>query len=229
MAESCSVKECSGNLTDYRLGLGLCYVGICSDVAACAGSLAILLLYLTWKDLRRTGAQQIITYLAIADLCTALVRMAEDCLIIWTTNNNNDATSCEDQFKTICQITIFLSLCSILASFLWTAILAFYFYLSVSGRSRLAAQMVPLYHVLAWGSPVVVALVFLCTDTLAYAPFVTAMWCLLGDPTIFYHKPFVGSSTGVHVAIKAPEMLGFVFILVMYTATVVSIWRKNVS
>ena len=227
MDEGCpQIEDCHRyNLTDYRLGIALCYVAMLSDVSSCVGSLAIILLYVAWKDLR-TGAQRIITYLAVADLCSAVTYVVEDVTLI-VNYSYDDNELCYLYYNTICKIITHFSMCAIMASYLWTAILALYFYLVVCNRSRLAMKLMPTFHVIAWGLPVVTSLPFLCTDTQPYAPFVSSVWCILDYPDRFYSEPYLGDG-GVHVAVKLPEMLGYCFILLLYTVTIVSI-SKMVS
>ena len=204
------------NLTSDELGSAPVIVGMASDFVACLGSLAILLLYVGEKDLRK-GAQSIITFLAIADLCTATFYLIGDLDILIS-----GPDVCDNYCKTICTTITYLSMCSILSSFLWTAILALYFLLFVLNFVKLAERLVPLYHVLAWGLPVMIGLCFLTTDTLLYAPFVSGVWCLIDSSDNLFNN----GVNAVHVAIKVPEFLGYLMLLVLYLTTVSIMCKK---
>ena len=65
----------------------------------------------------------------------------------------------------------------------------------------------PLYHVIAWGLPVLIGLCFLSTDTLLYAPFVSGI-------------------NAFHVAIKVPEFFGYLLLVVLYLTTISIMCKK---
>ena len=219
---------CRYNLTSYKIGSPPIYIAITSDLASCVGSLAILLLYIAYKDLRKKGAQSIITFLAIADLCAAISYILGDVGVLYYDEGTDNANrSCDDSTycMDICQITTYLVFCSITASFLWTAILAFHFCLiAVFNAVQLAGKLMPLYHVIAWGSPVLIGLAFLSSDTLGSAPFVSGVWCFTDAPVNSYAERHIG----VKVALKLPEFIGYLFVLVLYV-TSVAIMCKRVS
>ena len=204
------------NLTSDELGSAPVAVGMVSDFVACLGSLAILLLYVGEKDLRK-GAQSIITYLAIADLCTAAFYLMGDVNILIS-----GPEACDNYCKTICTTITYCIMCSILSSFLWTAILAFHFLFVVSNCVKLAGGLVPLYHVIAWGLPVLIGLCFLSTDTLLYAPFVSGTWCLVGSNDNLFNSGI----NAFHVAIKVPEFFGYLLLVVLYLTTIFIMCKK---
>ena len=207
---------CRDNLTSYKIGITSIVIAILSDVAACVGSLAIILLYITWKDLRR-GAQSIITWLAIADLCTAVSYISGDVVVLYY--YEAQGRDCDSLCENLCRITTYLVFCSITASFLWTAILAFHFYLILVCKSTRLDLATPLYHVIAWGLPVLIGLIFLSTETFPYAPFVSGVWCFIENPVIAYGSKN-DINIGTKVALKIPEFVGYIFVLVLYVASI---------
>ena len=218
-------STCGANMTYYSLGRVLCYIGMVSNTLSCLGSVAIVLIYLAWKDLRRKGAQSIITYLTIADFCTSFSYLVGSVNILEFSGESH-AGRCE-VYSTVCQIESYVVTWSSMTSYLWASILAFYFYFSiVYDKPVLALQLMPLYHVIAWGVPILIVLPLLCVGKLAYAPYVSGVWCYMNVPSEFYKRPFLGERPEVQVLVKLPEIFGYILILVFYTATRVSIHRK---
>ena len=217
--------RCDGNWSSFTLGPIPCFIGIASDVASSLGSIAIVLIYLKWKDLRRLGAQSIVTYLAVADFCTTFAYLAGSVNIVKFTGEK-DVGKCA-LYSTICDIESYIVTWSTMSSYLWTTILAFYFCLSiVYNKPKLALRLMPLYHMIAWGIPMFFALPLLCFDKLAYSPYVAGIWCYINVPSKFYKPPFLGERTVVSVLVKLPEILGYILILALYTATRISIHKK---
>ena len=198
------------------------YVAIVSDLFACLGSLAIIVLYIAWKDLRR-GAQSIITWLAIADLCAAISYILGDVAVLYY--DEDKGHECESLCFIVCQITTYMVFCSISASFLWTAILALHFcLLAVFNNAQLAEKLMPLYHVIAWGLPVLIGLIFLSTETLAFAPFVSGVWCFISAPVKTYK--YNDRDVGIKVALKVPEFIGYCIVLVLYVSSITIMCKK---
>ena len=74
---------------------------------------------------------------------------------------------------------------SMLASFLWTTILAFYFYLIiVYRRVQVAARLMPLYHIVAWGFPLFIVIPLVATRYLGYAPYAASNWCFVKNTNV---------------------------------------------
>ena len=200
----------------FDIGLLPTYLSLSSSSLSCLGSLLILLAYVVLKDMR-TGAQKVITLLAIADFFTAFG------YIIGGVNYKRhfgltDAASCK-RFNTICEIQSFITTWSSMCSFWWTSILAFYFFLVlVFNRSSLAAKLVPVYNVLAWLGPLTIVLPLLMTDNLGYAPYVASNWCYIKDKD--YATQSLGHSRKVTALLfvggKLWEIMTYVWISVLY-------------
>ena len=226
---SCSVEsQCGDDLTDLRLTEIPCYVGMVSNTLSCLGSVAIVLIYLAWKDLRRKGAQSIVTYLAIADFFTALAYFLGSLnIFIFYENSTDRSFSLCQVFGIVCDIESFVIAWSSTASFLWTLILSFYFYTAiVLKKNRLVMELMPVYHIIAWGLPILILLPLLGTNNLLYAPFVTGVWCYMDIPDKLFAAPFVGLPVWLQVMVKLPELLGYGAIFVAYAATVYSIYKQ---
>ncbi len=87
----------------------------------------------------------------------------------------------------------------------------------------------PIYHLIAWGIPVLVAFPLLCTGKLPFAPFVGGLWCYVTVHGSFQHvEPFSEKHIAVAVSVKLPEFFAFVIIVLLYSATVINI-RRQVS
>ena len=163
----------------FDIGLLPTYLSLASSSLSCLGSLLILLAYILLKDMR-TGAQKVITLLAVADFFTAFG------YIIGGSNYLEhfdvvDSTRCK-RFHVVCEIQSFVTTWSTMSSYLWTSILAFYFFLVlVFNRSALAGKLLPFYNILAWAVPLTIMIPLLLTDNLGYAPFVASNWCYIKD------------------------------------------------
>lgn len=134
-----------------------------------------------WKDLQ-TGSRSIITFLAIADFFTALG------YIVGSVNygihlNQPPATPQCVNFDMICTIQSYVTSWSSISSFLWTSALAVYLYLIVvHNNAPLAAKLIPYFHVVCWGFPILVCLPLLITNNLGYSPYAASTWCYIYEP-----------------------------------------------
>ena len=155
------------------------YVAIVSSGFSCLGSILIVVTFFVLKDMR-SGAQKIITFLALADFVSAAgyIVGSSNFLIHF---NKTDHKECQ-VFQDICVTQATFTSWSSLVSFLWTAILAFYFYLiMVYRRVQVAARLMPLYHIVAWGLPLFVVVPLAATSHLGYAPYAASNWCFVKD------------------------------------------------
>lgn len=221
-------RECGERLSSFTLGPVPSYIGIVSDSLSCVGSVAMVLIYLAWKDIRKRGAQSIVTFIAIADFFTALSYFSGSVNIL-THYNVTDEQKCKE-FATVCEIESYILTVAGMSSYLWTIILAFYFYNITSSRRsnrEAATKLMPIYHLIAWGIPVLVAFPLLCTGKLPFAPFVGGLWCYVTVHGSFQHvEPFSEKHIAVAVSVKLPEFFAFVIIVLLYSATVINIRRQ---
>ena len=166
------------------LGFNSVYISTVSCSASCVGSGLIVLTYLLWKDIR-TGLRKIVTFLAIADFFTAAGYLLGNANYVhYNRHVTQDEVGACYLFDTVCQIQAFVTSWSSLSSFIWTAILAVYLYWAlVKGDPKSPGEYFVLYHVLSWGSPLLVMLPLLCTGSLGYSPFASGGWCFIATPT----------------------------------------------
>eukprot|EP00731_Ephydatia_muelleri_P014840 Em0008g560a len=216
--DSCSYVSDRGGSTARAISV----VAIFSSLLSCMGSVLIVYVYLRWPAIR-SGSRAIITYLAIADFVTGFgYIMGSSNYLQYTSYGNVTAMPastkvelCNNLFTPVCKIQSFLTTSSSMMSFLWTLILAIYLHMTVvKNRVRLVQQLVPLYHVIAWGLPTVVIFVMLATDVLGYAPVASANWCFIGvirDTTVRIAMIMVGG--------KFLEIITYVVALVLFVST----------
>ncbi|XP_019849009.1 PREDICTED: probable G-protein coupled receptor 157 isoform X2 [Amphimedon queenslandica] len=223
------VQKCS-NDSDFRLpdfGTGPLAVSLTSCSLSVVGSIITILPYLLWKDVR-TGLRRVITYLAIADFFTASgYIMASINYIVYDIKtehmqNHRKGEPCT-RFDEVCQIQAYISSWSSYSSFWWTLLLALFFYFAiVKGGTKKVEKYFPLYHVLSWGSPILVMFPLLVTGSLGYSLFAAGGWCFIGGDSEVGKSSFVKYSLSPVSIIKilaggkAFEIFTYVWIIAMY-------------
>lgn len=212
-----SVTNCSskGGLVSFDLGRVPSYISITSSSCSCLGSLLVLFAYFTLKDIR-TGAQKVITLLAVADFFTAFGYIVGS--VNFLTHFNHTSTAGCKVFTELCEVQSFITTWSTMASYCWTCFLAFYFFLIlVFNRPRLAAGLLPLYNVVSWLGPLLIVLPLLLTGKLGYAPYVASNWCYIKDTdykTKLLKKPTV--IVYLFLAGKFWEIISYLVVIVLY-------------
>ena len=209
------------SLSEFGLGPAPCYVGIVSYTLSCLASILIIFLYIAWKDLRDNGAHSIITFIAISDFFTAFAYMIGSVnLLAYTYNRHLLKPSWHhcSIFKIVCEIHSYIVTWGTVSSYIWTVILSFYFYFGIAYNHNLMKKLMPLYHILAWGAPIVVVFPLLYLKKLAYAPFVSGIWCYM---KIYRNMPPFASDGHIvaTVSVQLPELISFVLIVVVFFIT----------
>ena len=182
-ADSCPHPYDCQNITtendkyvSFDIGRAPSYVAIASSTLSCLGSFLIFATFLLLKD-TRTGAQKIITFLAIADFISAAGYILGSINFLV----HFDKQSC-GVFQTLCKIQASITSWSSLSSFCWTLILAFYFYMViVYNRKALASRLLPLYHIIAWIGPLFVIVPLTALKILGYARYAASNWCFVAQ------------------------------------------------
>ena len=195
-------------------------VAIVSCTLSVLGSLLIVYTYARWQDLR-TGSRSIITYLAIADLVTALGYFAGSINYLL---HYGKPEQCR-VFDTTCQIQSFVTTTSSLCSFAWTLFLAVYLYLIiVRAKITLANKLIPLFHIVAWGVPLLITLPLLIMGKLGYSPYAVSNWCFIRD-TLPHNDPkyLCGHLNNEELILalvggKAWEITTYLLVIVLYAA-----------
>lgn len=234
----CPDKEvmCEG-LHSVRYEPYTIHYSMISCALSCIGSIAIILTFLCWKDIR-SGSRTIITYLSIADFLTAAgYLMGSINFLIFrqaSEQHGEVAVAACQRFDSICQIQAFISSYSSMSSFIWTSVLAFYlFWTVVKGEVRIVNRLFPLYHLLAWGLPVVIMLPLLIASRLGYSPIAASGWCYIrtdqltsseGDET--KNKLSLENIALIFVGGKAVEIGTYAIVITLYLGVWCSIRRE---
>ena len=218
------------SLSEFSLGPVPCYVGMVSNTLSCVASVLIISLYITLKDLRDNGAQSIITFIAISDFFTAFGYMIGDIHLLAYSYNDHlvkpDWGLCSIS-KNACEIGSYIVTWATMTSYIWTIILSLYFYFTIAHNRNMTKKFMPLYHILAWGVPILVVFPLLCFKKLAYAPFVSGIWCYIE----IYHNmpPFTKGNNVTATFVQLPELILFMLILVVFIFTCWKFHKQTVS
>ena len=220
----------NSSLSEFSLGPAPCYIGIISDSLSCVASILIISLYIAWKDLRDNGAQSIITFIAISDFLTAFGYMIGSINLLAYSYNDRlvkpDWGRCSI-FKNVCEIENYVVTWATMSSYCWTIILSFYFYFSIAHNHNMTKKLMPLYHILAWGAPILILFPLLCFKKLVYAPFVSGNWCYI---EIYHNKPpFTKDDNIIATFLQLPELISFVLIVVVFIFTCWKFHKQTVS
>ena len=222
-----SIVNCSSQqgLVSFDLGKIPSYISLGSSSLSCTGSLLIVYAYFALKDIR-TGAQKVITLLAIADFFTAFGYIVGSVNFL-THFNYTRSNDCEI-FANICEIQSFVTTWSTLASFCWTCILAFYFFLIlVFNKSTLAYQLLPIFNIISWTGPLLIVVPLLVTRNLGYAPYVAANWCYIKDNDFSKHQLLQKPNIIVLILLggKFWEILSYIVVIALYLWIKIFIWK----
>ena len=211
------IQNCSkAGLVSFDLGQIPSYISISSSSLSCLGSFLILFAYFTLKDIR-TGAQKVITLLAVADFFTAFGYIIGSVNFL-THFNQTSIPSCK-VFTEICEIQSYVTTWSTMSSYCWTCILAFYFFLTlVFHKSSLAASLIPYYNIISWLGPLLIVFPLLLLGKLGFAPYVASNWCYIKD-TDFTNKHLLQKPVVIvllFIGGKFWEVLSYIFVVVLY-------------
>lgn len=213
---SCPHKfECNESLESFDIGPIPSYFTIISSLLSCLGSLLIVVAYCGLKDMR-TGAQKIITLLAVADFISAAGYIVGSINFLVHFNKSNPKVCRE--FQIVCEVQAAISSWSSLCSFSWSVILAFYFYMViVFNRAALAAALLPVYNIIAWGGPLLIIVPLAALRKLGYAPYAASNWCFVKDTDYssnFRHSG--GTIAIILIAGKLWEILSYIVVTTLY-------------
>jgi len=226
--QDCSLINSNVSYVAFSVGPIPCYIGIASNILSCIASVAIICVYMAWRDIRKNTAQAIVTFISIGDLFLAAGYLAGsvNLLVFMSYENHQSQLSANcDVFTNVCDIESFVVTCAIMSSYFWTIILALHFFLTIAReRPDFSKTLMPFYHVFCWGLPVIIALPLLCVGKLAYAPFVGGIWCYAK----FYRNspPFARNESLVFVATQIPEIASFLVIIVFFLLTWIKIYKQ---
>ena len=207
----------------FDIGRVPSYVAIGSSTLSCLGSFLIFATFLLLKDMR-TGAQKIITFLAVADFISAAGYIFGSINFLVHFDQNN-TESC-DVFQTLCKVQASVTSWSSLCSFCWTLILAFYFYMViVYNRKALASRLLPLYHIIAWIGPLFVIVPLAALKILGYARYAASNWCFVAQNASNSLQNDTDTIVFIFVAGKQWEILTYIGVILIYALIAIHLWR----
>lgn len=222
---SCSDNTDSNHWNLY-LGPIPTYISLVSCSLSCLGAISIILSYVFFSELR-SGSRAIITFLSIADLITSIGYMTGD--INYLVHSKVSETASCNTFETICSLQSYVTTWSQLSSYTWNSALAIYLFLSISfAKNRVANNMIPYCHVIAWGLPILVAFPLLLCGYLGFSLYSASNWCFVKDPHVSYDKRSLISENVMIPAIIArvvPEFLTYVIIIILYSVIKIFVYR----
>lgn len=219
-------KNCTPGTEKIGTGTAPSYVAIVSCTFSCLGSFLIILTFFLLKDMR-TGSQKIITLLAVADLISAVGYIVGSANYL---HNHTKKDGC-GAFNKVCRAQAAITTYSSLVSFLWTVILAFYFFLIiVFKRVQVASRLMVFYNIVAWAGPLSIVIPLLACDRLGYAHFAASNWCFIkgSNNTSTLNK---GWQTTVVVLVggKLWEILSYIVVSVLYVIIFVFMSKVSVA
>lgn len=208
-----TVTNCKGGTVSYDIGTKPSYIAILSSTVSCLGSLLIILVYCLFRDLR-SSAQKIITFLAVADLISALGYIGGS--VNFLVHFNRSSTPECTIFNSVCEAQASITSWSSLVSFSWTLTLAFYFYLVIIySRRNFASKLMPLYHVIAWIAPLFIIVPLAALKKLGYSHYAASNWCFVRQSPV--HKfGQLGEALIVLLAGKFWEILSYIITIYVY-------------
>lgn len=206
---------CNYSIADINDGPEI--VSLISSSLSIVSSLCIIVTYFAWPEIRSVS-RQIIVFLSLADLFTALgyVIGSANHLHYDGSRDNSSAAACE-AFTRVCVVQSSITSWSSIASFWWTSILAFHLYITlVKGCVTLSGRILPLYYFLAWVTPTIVVMVLLWTNQLGYSHAAVSTWCFIrhksGDHNIL-------EVIMILVGGKLWEIITYVIVVILYSLT----------
>ena len=210
---------------------------ILSSVASMVGSFLIIFTFLLWKDVR-TVARAILVFLAIADFFTAFGYLFGSIVFLSYNNTIEDYPSTEDSlsYTRLCIAQSFITTVFPISSFLWTTHLAIYLFVTiVLQKTKLAKKLLVIFHLTAWGIPLLVCLPAAITKHLGPSDHYTSTaWCF-----VKFDGTLSANATDGEVSRKLAEFYGFellcgkfweimayIVALTLYVSVKISLWWR---
>ena len=204
----------------FEIGRVPSYLAISSSGLSCIGSILIIIVYVVFRDLR-SGAQKIITFLAVSDFVSAAgyIVGSANFLKYYKTGTRDCRV-----YYAVCWAQATVTSWSSMASFAWTLILAFYFYMViVYNKRQRAAKLMPLYHFVAWILPLFIVVPLTATENLGYSPYAASNWCFVRNNGSESLKA-IGF---IFLNGKFWEILTYIFSIFIYVHIVVRLYRVS--
>jgi len=175
------------------------------------GSFIIILSYVLWKDVR-SPLRRLLVFLSISDFLTATGNLIGVAGVVGEQSNSNSM---------VCTLQSFISTCSSICSFLWTMSIAIYLYLVISKRHTLALKLIPLFHMVCWGIPLMVISFSMAFGAIGWDYYSGIVgWCWVSDIRLISWPTFDDyNSTVVFwkiIAGKGIELFTYIFTPLVY-------------
>lgn len=175
------------------------------------GSLIIVSTFWLWPDLR-TNSRLMIVFISVCDFLVASFNIL--------------GINIEKKLdKEICELQATVNIAAILSSFFWTAYLSLYFFLTICKKISVRTERVTmwLFHVSAWGIPVVIALVGYKLNAVGNPhDMVSSGWCWIKYSHTERNKMIIW----MLIAGKGWEILAYIAISVFYVLVKMQIRRE---
>lgn len=173
-----------------------------TSVLSFFGTLFIIVSFFAWKDIRTTS-RRILIYISTADFFTSVATIAA-ITNFWLSGREN---------QQVCLVQSVIGTLSVLCSFFWTVFMALYLYISVCKKNaRLAERLMYLFHVCAWGIPVLIVAMAATMNKLGdNGNKVSAGWCWVNKNLSWNDQVFWMLLAG-----KFWEIMAYFVIAVLY-------------
>lgn len=201
----------TGESGDWQKDVNQVLSTIAGSLSIC-GTILIFVTFILWREMRTTS-RKILVFISIGDLLTAMVNISG----VWMSstgdlNNNNP----------LCKVQSFINIAAILSSFFWTVYLSVFLYLSLCGlRSESEKKVMFVFHVTAWGIPLIVAISAACVGDVLGRTTISDGWCWvsydLSSHWLLFWMLFAG---------KGWEILAYLAITVFYIKAKVVLKQK---
>jgi len=213
---------------------GPAVVSLISSSFSIISSLLIITTYFIWPDIRSVS-RQIIVFLSLADFFTAVGYVigssnylqhyrdgSREHTINATWNTTENVTGSCEQFTRVCVLQSCITTWSSIASFWWSTFLAFHLYITiVKGKMALARKIFPVYHTLAWITPIIIIAVLLGKNELGYSSVAVSTWCFIREQTQKRTEVLL-----ILIGGKLWEMGAYISVVLLYLLTKLHINRE---
>ena len=218
----CPVEDsCDYSIDDIKDGPAI--VSLVSSSLSIISSLCIIVTFFVWPNIR-SMSRQIIVFLSLADLFTALGYVIGSINHLqYDRNDTRGVTTACETFSRVCVVQSTITSWSSIASFWWTSILAFHLYITiVKGHVSLSGRLLPLYYFLAWVTPTIVVMALLWSNQLGYSHVAVSTWCFIAQKS---GKKFLEIIL-VLLGGKLWEVITYATILILYSLTKLHVSRE---
>ena len=155
-------------------------VGI-TCILSMVGAFLIILSYILIKDIR-TKAREILVNLSVMDFMAATANFI-GVLVNFDPYLNNPIQNSTSPYtyrvmNDLCRSQAFFAMYGTISSVLWTICIAVYVFLRIMLEGKnIAKRAVYVFYCICYGVPLIVAMWFMFTGKLGYAPFGGSGWC----------------------------------------------------